>query len=181
MKDGLQTSCAAMPQELYPFTPDPAKNALLARSGTALLIGMCLDQQVRTEKAMSGPFELQQRIGHLDPRAIAAVPPAKLEAVFRRPPALHRFPAMMAKRVRALCAIIADEYGGDGARLWARAKSADEVYERLRALPGFGDDKAKAGVHILAKFGRHKFKGWRRYAVPEALPWEFRDGKKVVR
>ncbi|MBV8596464.1 MAG: hypothetical protein JOZ50_09455 [Candidatus Eremiobacteraeota bacterium] len=170
-----------MTKERYPFTPDAAKNALLARSGTALLIGMCLDQQVRTEKAMSGPYELQERIGHLEARKIANMPLARLQAVFRQPPALHRFPGMMAKRVRALCAIVAREYGGDGARVWTRAKDATEVYERLRALPGFGDGKAKAGVHILALYGKHKLAGWRRYAVPDALPWEFRDGKKIDR
>ena len=54
------------PKETYPFTPDPKKNELLAASGTALLIGLCLDQQVRTEKAMSGPYDLRERIGHLD-------------------------------------------------------------------------------------------------------------------
>jgi len=181
MKGRLQIPCAAMPKEHYPFTPDPAKNALLARNGTALLIGMCLDQQVRTEKAMSGPYDLQERLGHLDARKIASMPLARLQAVFRRPPALHRFPGMMAKRVRALCAIIAREYGGNGARLWARAISATDVYERLRALPGFGESKAKAGVHILAAYGKHKLAGWRRYAVPDALPWEFRKGTKIDR
>lgn len=170
-----------MGKERYPFTPDPAKNALLARSGTALLVGMCLDQQVRTEKAMSGPYELQKRIGHLDARKIAAMPPAKLDAAFRTPPALHRFPGMMAKRVRALCAVIAREYAAHGERLWKTATSANQVYDRLRALPGFGENKAKAGVHILAAYGKHKLPGWRRYAVPEALPWEFEDGKKIVR
>lgn len=181
MKDKLQTSWPVMAKDLYPFTPDPEKNALLARSGTALLIGMCLDQQVRTEKAMSGPYDLQERIGTLDARTISKMAPAKLDTVFRQPPALHRFPGMMAKRVRALCAIIAQEYGGDGARIWSTAKSASDVYDRLRALPGFGEGKAKAGVHILAAYGKQKLPGWRRYTVPEALPWEFRNGKKIVR
>src|SRR6516225_9832085 len=90
----------------YPFTPNAEANALLAHDGTALLIGLCLDQQVRTEKAMVGPYELGRRLGTLDAKAIAATPPAKLDRVFREPPALHRFPGMMAKRVRALCKII---------------------------------------------------------------------------
>ena len=168
-----------MSKEAYPFTPDPQKNALLRESGTALLIGMCLDQQVRTEKAMSGPYELRERLGHLDARRIARLPEAKLAAVFRRPPALHRFPGMMAKRVRALCMIVANEYDGDGARVWAKVKDADEVFARLRSLPGFGEAKAKTGVHILVAYGGHKLAGWRRYESPDALPWEFKAGKKV--
>jgi uncharacterized HhH-GPD family protein len=170
---------AGLSNENYPFTPDHAKNALLAQSGTALLIGMCLDQQVRTEKAMSGPYDLRERIGTLDAKKIAAMAPAKLNAVFRRTPALHRYPGMMAKRVRALCAIIAKEYANDGARVWSDAASADDLYKRLRALPGFGDGKAASGVHILAKYGKKKLRGWQRYACEQDLPWEFKGGKKV--
>lgn len=170
---------AAQPKETYPFTPDHAKNALLAQSGTALLIGMCLDQQVRTEKAMSGPHDLRERIGTIDAKKIAAMTPAKLNAAFRRTPALHRYPGMMAKRVRALCAIIAKEYANDGARVWADAASADDLYKRLRSLPGFGDGKAATGVYILARYGKEKLRGWQRYACEEDLPWEFKGGKKV--
>ncbi|MDQ6766929.1 MAG: Fe-S cluster assembly protein HesB [Candidatus Eremiobacteraeota bacterium] len=168
-------------KETYPFTPDRDKNALLAQSGTALLIGMCLDQQVRTEKAMSGPYDLRARLGNLDAKKIAALPAARLVAAFRRTPALHRYPGMMAKRVRALCAIIASEYHNDGARVWADATNADELYERFRSLPGFGDGKAATGVYILAKYGQKKLSGWRRYACEENLPWEFEAGKKVQR
>ena len=169
-----------MPKETYPFTPDPAHNVVLARSGTALLIGLCLDQQVRTEKAMSGPYDLRERIGHLDARRIAAMRTASLDAAFRRTPALHRFPGMMAKRVQTLCKIIADEYGNDGAHVWKNVTSADELYDRLRSLPGFGDGKAKTGVYILAKFGGLKPKGWQQYRCEQDLPWEFASGKKIT-
>lgn len=165
----------------YPFTPDHEKNELLARSGTALLIGMCLDQQVRTEKAMSGPFDLRARLGHLDAKKIAATRPAALDKVFRRVPALHRYPGLMAKRVRALCADIARDYAGDGARLWAAVTSAEEVYRRALALPGFGPGKAAVLVHILVRYGKLALDGWRRYAREDDLPWEFSDGKKVER
>jgi uncharacterized HhH-GPD family protein len=168
-----------MSKARYPFTPDPSANALLAADGTALLIGLCLEQQVRSEKAMSGPYHLRQRIGHLDARKIAAMPDAKIDKAFREKPALHRFPGMMAKRVKALCKQIADEYDGDGARVWARVRSADEVYRRLRELPGFGDGKAACGVRILAKFGGRTLDGWRRFASDGDLPWLYEDGKRL--
>jgi uncharacterized HhH-GPD family protein len=172
---------ANLPKETYPFTPDRAKNELLARNGTALLIGMCLDQQVRTEKAMSGPYDLRERIGTLDAKKIAAMPSSKLDAAFRRTPALHRYPGMMAKRVRALCAIIAKEYSNDGARVWEEAETADGLYDRFRSLPGFGDGKAATGVYVLAKYGKKKLSGWRRYECEQDLPWEFKAGKKIVK
>jgi uncharacterized HhH-GPD family protein len=155
----------------YPFTPNPEANDLLARDGTALLIGLCLDQQVRTEKAMIGPYELRKRLGTLDAKAIAKTPPAKLDRQFRMPPALHRFPGMMAKRVRALCTIIADEYGGHGERIWERETDAKKVYERLLALPGFGASKAGVGVSILTKFGGIKLRGASAYRCDQDLPW----------
>lgn len=163
----------------YPFTPNSEANALLAKSGTALLISLCLDQQVRTEKAFSGPYDLRQRIGHLDAKKIATMSPAKLRAVFRGPPALHRYPGMMAVRVRALCAIIARDYRNDGSRVWADITDPKELIERFKALPGFGLGKAASGVYILAKFGKKKLPGWQRYASEENSPWEFKSGKKL--
>ena len=168
-----------MPKRAYPFTPNAAANELLAKDGTALLIGLCLDQQVRTEKAMMGPYALRERIGHLDARKIARMAPAKLDAVFRERPALHRFPGMMARRVQALCKKIAEEFDNRGERVWARVASARELHARLRSLPGFGDDKAAAGVHILAKYGGRRLSGWRRYACDEDLPWAYKDGKRI--
>lgn len=175
------TPNARRPSANYPFTPDPGANGLLAQSGTALLIGLCLEQQVRSEKAMIGPYHLRERIGHLDAQKIATMRPATLDAAFRRPAALHRFPGMMAKRVRALCAIIAHEYGDDGARVWQGVSSAKQLYERFRALPGFGDSKAACAVRILGKYGKKKIAGWQRYAMDDDLPWEFQAGVKVER
>ncbi|MBC5806127.1 MAG: hypothetical protein DLM53_09210 [Candidatus Eremiobacter antarcticus] len=163
----------------FPFTPNDEANELLAADGTALLIGLCLEQQVRSEKAMMGPFVLRERLGHLDAAKIARTPPAKLDRAFRQKPALHRFPGMMAKRVRALCALIAHEYGNDGSRLWGGQTDAEPLYERFKALPGFGEDKAACAVRIMAKYGKQRLRGWQRYASDEDLPWEFLGGKRL--
>jgi uncharacterized HhH-GPD family protein len=168
-----------MPKAAYPFTPVEAANQLLASDGNALLIGLCLEQQVRSAKAMSGPYVLRERLGHLDVAKIAKMQDAKIQAVFRKPPAIHRFPGMMAKRVKALCGAIVDDYGGDGSRIWARSRSAGDVYDRLRELPGFGDAKAASGVRILAKFGGKPLDGWKRYSSDEYLPWVYKDGERL--
>ena len=175
----MPAQAARMARERYPFTPEADANALLASSGTALLIGLCLEQQVRSEKAMSGPLRLRERLGHLDARRIAAMRDPAIQAVFRATPAIHRFPGMMAKRVKALCKIIASEYGDDGATVWAGTRSAQEVYDRLLALPGFGTAKAGAGVRILGKFGRYPLRGWERFGEDADLPWLFKNGKRL--
>ena len=66
------------------WTDNPEADALLEREPLALLIGLVLDQQVKMEKAFSGPYELQKRIGHLDARKIASMDPAELDRVIRR-------------------------------------------------------------------------------------------------
>jgi uncharacterized HhH-GPD family protein len=130
----------AKPQAIH-FTGDPEADALLAREPLALLIGFALDQQITVQQAFAGPLKLEQRLGHLDAARIAAIELDALEAVFRETPAVHRFPGNMAKRVRALCALVADEYGGDASRLWREAADTADLERRIRELPGFGDMK----------------------------------------
>jgi uncharacterized HhH-GPD family protein len=117
----------------------PAANELLEREPLALLIGMLLDQQIPMEKAFTSPEVLRERMGGtLDVRAIAECDPALLEEMFRQPPALHRFPGAMAKRVQDLARILLERYDGDAASVWRDASSGADLVGRLGALPGFG-------------------------------------------
>ena len=137
-----------------PFTGDDAADRLLADDPLALLIGFALDQQVTVQKAFRGPADLKDRLGHLDAARIAAMPPEELADVFRKPPALHRFPGSMAGKVQALCAAIASDYGNDAAAVWRDAKDGPDLERRLLALPGIGDMKAKSIIAVLGnRFG----------------------------
>src|ERR1700704_2121859 len=100
------------------WTDNTEADALLESEPLALLIGLVLDQQVKMEKAFSGPYEIRKRIGHLDANRIAAMDPAELDRVFRERPALHRFPGSMAGKVQALSAAIVERYDGDASRIW---------------------------------------------------------------
>ena len=133
------------------FTGDDEADGLLAREPLALLIGFALDQQVPVQTAFSGPLKLKQRLGTLDAAEIAATDPDRLGDVFRERPAIHRFPGSMARRVQELCAQVADEYGGDGARVWRDAKDSADLRRRIGALPGFGPMKITALGSVLAK------------------------------
>ena len=133
------------------FTGDEEANRLLASNPMALLVGFALDQQVPVPKAFSGPLVLEQRVGTLDARELAAMEPARLEAAFTEKPAIHRFPGMMAKRVQDLAAAIASEYDGNAAAVWDGITDARELYDRLLGLPGIGEMKAKSLVAILGK------------------------------
>ena len=141
------------PQRLH-YTGVDEADELLARDPFALLVGFALDQQVPVQTAFQGPLKLRQRLGTLDPGAIAATDPARLEAAFREKPAIHRFPGAMAARVQELAAVVAEEYAGDASRLWREAKDGAELRRRISALPGFGQMKVKAlGAVLWKRFG----------------------------
>lgn len=136
-----------MPEQLH-FTDDEYANRLIAVDPFALLVGLALDQQVTVQQAFTGPLRLQQRVGTLDPATLART---DLEPAFREKPAIHRFPGSMATRVQELAAVVAEEYGGDAARIWSDARDADDLRSRISALPGFGEMKVKTLAAILSK------------------------------
>jgi uncharacterized HhH-GPD family protein len=149
-----------------PVTGIPEADHLLVTDPLALLIGMLLDQQVPMEWAFKGPWTLTERLGGLDARSIAAMDPDDFVAVFSEKPALHRFPGSMGKRTHELCTFVAENYDGDAGKIWKGVRTGDELYARLRALPGYGDDKAKIFMAILAKRLGKKPVGWEKAAAP---------------
>jgi len=140
----------AAPERLY-FTGDDEADALIAQDPLALLVGFALDQQVSVQKAFSSPLELKRRLGTLDAGAIARADPGTLEEIFRRKPALHRYPGAMAQRVQDLAATVVEEYGGRAERVWTEAADGADLKRRLAALPGFGDMKVRSMLAVLAK------------------------------
>ena len=156
------------PLTSLPYTGDPAADALLARDPLALIMGFILDQRVTIPKAFSCGLTLSQRMGGtLDAQAIAAVPTADLELLFRTPPALHRFPNVMARRVQGMCAIVAREYGNQGSRLWSDGADAATVEKRLVALPGISTFKARSIIGILVKRLGVPIPGWEGHIPTE--------------
>ncbi len=132
-----------------PWTADEEANTLLAADPNALLIGFALDQQVSVQKAFSGPKVLLERLGHLDPARIAALDPEAFAAICAERPAIHRFPRAMAARIQELCAVLARDFAGDGARVWNGATDGEDLVRRLAALPGFGPMKVASMTTVV--------------------------------
>jgi uncharacterized HhH-GPD family protein len=164
------------------ITGEQPADALLERDPFALLAGMLLDQQFPMERAFAGPQKIVERLGvdSLDPATIAALDPEEFAALCATPPAVHRYPGSMAGRLQELARIIVEQYDGDTAALWQEAGSGADLLARLRALPGFGDAKARIFVALLGKQRGIRPDGWEQAAGAYAEPGSFRSVADVV-
>jgi len=150
-----------------PITGDAEADLLLEQDPLALVVGMLLDQQVSMETAFVGPSKLKARLGDaFDASAIAAMDPDELIAVCQQRPAVHRFPKAMGARIHALCSAIVADYDGDASRIWSDVESGRELAARVGALPGFGEEKTKIFVALLAKRLGIAPDGWETVAAP---------------
>ena len=152
-----------MTGSLY-ITGNADSDGLLNSDPNALLIGMLLDQQVPMEWAFQGPATLRERLGHLDPVKIAEMDVDDFVAVCAEKPAIHRFPASMGARIHAVCSALADDYDADASGIWNDGADGNEVVRRLKALPGYGDEKSKIFLAILGKTQGVHPAGWRTAA-----------------
>ncbi|MBP7928460.1 MAG: Fe-S cluster assembly protein HesB [Acidimicrobiia bacterium] len=145
-----------MTVESLHFSNDPAANRRLAFDPMALMIGMLLDQQVAIEWAFLAPHTLANRMGlsndqPISARTLASLSEEEVVNLFVTKPALHRYPAAMARRVHKLAQVIAQDYDGEPQRIWLDAPSGKDLFKALKALPGFGDKKARIFVGIVGK------------------------------
>ena len=152
------------------ITGDDRADQVLTDSPFALLAGMMLDQQYPMEHAFRGPAKVLDRLGSIEPAAVAAADPAEFKALCSTPPAIHRFPGSMAERLQTLAAIVEDRYGGHAERLWTEATSGADLMKRLIELPGFGKQKAAIFTALVAKQLGVRPAGWEAAVGDYALP-----------
>ncbi|MCX4824176.1 Fe-S cluster assembly protein HesB [Streptomyces sp. NBC_01142] len=160
----------------------PEADELLGRSPLAALVGMLLDQQVPMEWAFSGPYTVAQRMGSddLDAARIAAYDPDAFAEVLKEKPAVHRYPGSMAKRIQQLCQYLVDEYDGDASAVWRDVATGAELLARLKALPGFGEQKAQIFLALLGKQFGVQPAGWREAAGAYGEKGSYRSAADIT-
>ena len=146
---------------------DESADALLSSDPFALLVGMLLDHQFPMERAFAGPAKVKERFGSLDPARLADADPEAFADLCATLPAVHRYGRSMAGRIQAVAAAVRDDYDGDVTRIWTGVETA-EVVRRLKALPGFGDQKARIFAALLGKQLGVRPDGWREAIGPYA-------------
>lgn len=159
---------------------DETADELLSTDPFALMVGMLLDQQYGMEHAFRGPAKIVAKLGTLDPATIAAQDPEKSADLCSTPPAIHRYARSMAGRVQQLARVVIDEYDGDASRIWTTSGGTAELLKRLKALPGYGDQKARIFAALLGKQLGVTPRGWRTAIGPYAEAGSFRSVADVV-
>ncbi len=152
---------------------DEAADQLISENPLALLIGFVLDQQIPLERAFRSPADLKARLGHLDVHELAGADPDELGRTFAQPRALHRFPSSMAKRVQELCRHLITEHGGRADQVWSSAGDGATLLANVKALPGFGEQKARIFVALLGKRLGVQPPGWQEAAGDFGRPGTF--------
>ncbi|MGW4111962.1 HhH-GPD-type base excision DNA repair protein [Actinosynnema sp. NPDC004786] len=153
-----------MPKKLR-LTGDPAADELLSNDPFALLTGLLLDQQFPMEHAFAGPRKIADRMGGFSITRIAEADVDEFVELCVQPPAIHRYGGSMARRVHALAQHVIEHYDGKAANIWKSGKpDGREVLRRVKALPGFGDQKARIFVALLGKQLGVRPDGWREAA-----------------
>jgi uncharacterized HhH-GPD family protein len=87
----------------------------------------------------------------------------------------------MAARVQQLCAALVENWGGDASALWTRDNpTGAEILSRLKALPGFGEQKAKIFLALLGKQYGVTADGWREAAGDYGTDGSYRSVADIV-
>ena len=168
-----------MPAQIRIAQDDDA-DKVLSEDPFALLVGMLLDQQYPMEHAFRGPWKILERFGTLEPAAIAAADPEAFADLCATPPAIHRYGRSMAGRVQQLAQVVRDDYAGHAEWIWTEAADATDLLARLRALPGFGDQKARIFAALVGKQLDVRPAGWQEAVGPYAEDGSYRSVADVV-
>ena len=85
----------------------------------------------------------------------------------------------MAKRVHALATHLTEHHEGDPTTIWGDAADGKQLARSLKALPGFGPEKTKIFVAVLAKRFGVRPDGWEAaaggFAVDDGVPRSVAD------
>jgi uncharacterized HhH-GPD family protein len=79
-----------------------------------------------------------------------------------------------------MCKVLVEEFDGSAENVWVDASSGDEVWEAVRSLPGFGDEKAAIFTALLGKQRGVTPLGWRDSSAPYGEDGVFRSVADIV-
>ncbi|MNL70871.1 hypothetical protein D3C87_1959330 [compost metagenome] len=83
--------------------------------------------------------------------------------------------------MQSLCTAVEQDWGGDASAIWTQGEpDGATVLKRLKALPGFGEQKAKIFLALLGKQYGYTGAGWREAAGSYGDEGSFRSVADIV-
>jgi uncharacterized HhH-GPD family protein len=79
----------------------------------------------------------------------------------------------MAGRTQDLCRALVEHYDGRAEAVWSSAETGKQLFANLKALPGFGEQKARIFTALLAKRLGVTPPGWEEVAGAYGQPGHF--------
>lgn len=141
----------------WKFLPPPGGRPLGKKAANKFLLGCVMDYQIRADIVWKNARRLSEDIlgdpGDLWTEILRAGS-GSIERIFEGPPALHRFPRTVSRRVLRIALYVADIHGGDARKIWA-GRSLSETRRRLRAMRA-GDRVSDMIIGTLVDRGQIK-------------------------
>ncbi len=133
--------------ELFPAR-HPEASKLVAQDPYAFAMALCLDRQTLADIIWTVPYDLKQRLGHLDPFRIDKMSLEELGEIFPTLAHKPRFYNDAPRTVKDLTHLVVHRFGGDASRIWA-GKTAAEVHRTFKGIFGVGQQIANLSVLLI--------------------------------
>lgn len=143
----LDCSKSVEAEELFPvMVPEAAE--IVATNPYAFSIATCLDRGTKADIIWTIPYDIKQKLGHLDPYKIYKMSLEELADLFDRLPHRPRYVNDAPRTVRDLTRIVIEECNGDAARIWT-GKRAAEVKRTFLSIYGVGPGIANMAILLI--------------------------------
>lgn len=133
------------------FTPNLEADNLIWNNPLAYLFAVILDQSMKAERVWEIPFILKNRLGHLNMHKIANLDDDEIINIFHQRPKLHRFPTIMARRIKKASRLLIERHKGKAENLWNDNPRSDDLQRRFEEFDGIGQKKASMATNILVR------------------------------
>lgn len=144
----------SQPRSFVQFTRVPEADEMLNNLEEyphAFVIACVMDRQMAAEKAWCIPYHLKEIIGCFHFSALSTLSESDLKRIMSGPPALHRFPEMMARNLRSAIRRIEVDYGGNAAMIWTGKPSSATIVRRFLEFDGVGQKIATMAANTLVR------------------------------
>ena len=133
--------------ELFPVMV-PGAAEIVATNPYAFSLATCLDRGTKADIIWTIPYDIKQKLGHLDPYKIYKMSLEELADLFNHLTYRPRYVNDAPKTVRDLTRIVVEECNGDAARIW-NGKRAAEVKRTFLSIHGVGPGIANLAILLI--------------------------------